>query len=129
MTSFAKCTFLFAHEGGAYTEAEDEGAAHIHLIKSHCADKAGKFVPSLQKATAADLIPALKSDFYCTAEDESREVKAQRAGLELKQKGEDPAKYARRARRISRHIDPKYDSLLTIKFRDGFKSKTLQIYL
>ena len=50
--------------------------------------------------------------------------------LELKQKnGEDPAKYARRARRISEHIDPKYDSLLTLKFRDGFKGRTLQIYL
>ena len=50
--------------------------------------------------------------------------------LELKQrKGEDPAKYARRARRISENIDPKYDHLLTLKFRDGFRSKTLQMHL
>ena len=50
--------------------------------------------------------------------------------LELKQrKGEDPAKYAHQARRISEHIDPKYDHLLTLKLRDGFRSKTLQIHL
>ena len=104
----------FAHVKDAYTEAEDKEAAHIHLIKSHCAGKAGKFIRSLpakQKATVADLITALKSAFDSTVEDETREMKAQRAMLELKQrKGEDPAEYARRARRISEHIDPKIRS-------------------
>ena len=50
--------------------------------------------------------------------------------LGLKQKnGEGPAKYARRARRISEHIDPTYDSLLALKFQDGFKCRRLQVYL
>ena len=123
----------FAHVKGAYTEAEDKETAHVHLIESHCAGKAGKFVRSLparQKSTAANLIAALRSAFDSTTEDETKGVRAHRAMLELKQKtGEDPAKYARRARRISKHIDPKYDSLLTLKFRDGFKSRTLQMYL
>ena len=122
----------FAHVKDAYTEAEDKEAAHVHLIKSHCAGKAGKFVRSLparQKSTAAALIAALRSAFDNTVEDETKEVKAHQAMLELKQKNEDPAKHARRARRMSEHIDPKYDSLLTLKFRDWFKSRTLQMYL
>ena len=110
----------FAHVKDAYAEDEDKEAAHIHLIKSHCAGKAGKFIRSLlarQKTSAADLIAALKSAFDSTVEDEAREVKAHRAMLELKQrKGEDPAKYARQARRISEHIDHKYDNLLTLQF-------------
>ena len=70
------------------------------------------------------------SAFDNTVEDETQEVRFQRAMLELKQKtGEDPAKYTRRARRISEHIDPKYDNLLAQKFRDRFKSRTLQMYL
>ena len=50
--------------------------------------------------------------------------------IELKQrKGEFPAKYARRARRIADHIDPKHDNILAIKFRDGFRSKLLKRHL
>ena len=105
----------------------------MHLIKSHCAGKAARLIrtlPARQKATAANLIAALKSAFDDVVEEDAREVQAHRALLELEQrKGEDATKYARRARRISEHIDPKYDHLLTLKFRDGFRSKTLQMYL
>ena len=62
------------------------------------------------------------------ADEESREVRAHGAMLELKQKkGELPAKYARRARRIADHIDPKHDNLMAIKFRDGFRSRSLKM--
>ena len=57
-------------------------------------------------------------------------VRAHRAMLELKQRrGELPAKYARRARRIADHIDPKHDNLMAIKFRDGFRSRSLKRHL
>ena len=50
--------------------------------------------------------------------------------LELKlKKGELPAKYARRARRIADHIDPKHDNLMAIKFRDGFRSRSLKRHI
>ena len=37
-----------------------------------------------------------------------------------------PAKYACRARRIADHIDPKHDNPMAIKFRDGFRSRSLK---
>ena len=47
--------------------------------------------------------------------------------LELRQRKDEPsAKYARRVHRIADRIDPKYDSLLAIKVRDGFRSKSLK---
>ena len=50
--------------------------------------------------------------------------------LELKQRRDElPAKYTRRARRIADHIDPKHDNLMAIKFRDGFKSRSLKRHL
>ena len=50
--------------------------------------------------------------------------------LELKQRWDElPAKYARRARRIVDHIDPKHVNLLAIKFRDGFRSRSLKRHL
>ena len=50
--------------------------------------------------------------------------------LELKQRrGELPAKYARRARLIADHTDPKHDNLMAIKFRDGFRSRSLKRHL
>ena len=123
----------FAHIKDAYTDDEDKEAAHIQLIKSNCSGKAARYIrslPSKQKTTAANLISALKSAFDNTSEEDAREVEAHRAMLELKQKkGEDPAKYARRARRIAEYIDPKYNHLLTLKFRDGFQSRTMQMHL
>ena len=50
--------------------------------------------------------------------------------LELKQRRDElPAKYARRDRRIADHIDPKHDNLMAIKFRDGFRSRSLKRHL
>ena len=86
-------------------------------------------LPERQKPKAVDLIAALRSAFNA-AEEECREVRAHGAMLELRRRKDEPsAKYTRRAHRISDRIDPKYDSLLAIKLRDGFRSKSLKRHL
>lgn len=53
-----------------------------------------------------------------------------RSNARTKQRKEEPpAKCARRAHRIADHIDPKYDNLPAIKFRDGFRSKSFKRHL
>ena len=103
------------------------------LIYSHCGGREKKFIwslPERQKAKAADLIAALKSTFNDASEEESREARAHGTMTGLKRrKGEIAAKYARRARRIADHIDPKHDNLLEIIFRDSFKSKWIRRHL
>lgn len=123
----------FAHIAGAYTEQQDKEIVHLHLIRSHCDVKAKKFIRSLherQRSKAADLIAALRSAFNTVDGVECREVRAHGAMLGLRQReGEPPAKYARRARRISNHINLKHDSLLAMKFHDGFRSRSLKRHL
>lgn len=107
--------------------------AHLHLLRSHCAGKAKKCIQSLptrQRSTGADLIAALRSAFDNANEEETRDAQAHRAMLELDQrKGEAPPKYARRAYRISEHIDPRFDHFLTLKYLDGVRSRSLQRHL
>ena len=74
----------FTHIKDAYTDDDDKEAAHIQLIKSHCSGKAARYIrslPSKQKATATNLIAALKSAFDNTMEEDAREVEAHRAML------------------------------------------------
>ena len=89
-----------------------------------------KSLPERKKTKAADLIAALKSAFDNADQEDGREVRAHGAMLELKQRRDElPAKYARRARRIADHIDPKYDNLMAIKFRDVSRSRSLKRHL
>ena len=119
----------FTHIADAYENEVDREAAHLHLIRSHCDGKAKEFIRSLpkrQKSKAVDLIAALRSAFNTAEEEERREVRAHGAMLELRQRKDEPsAKYARRVHRIADRIDPKYDSLLAIKFRDGFRRRDI----
>ena len=121
---------LYTHIADVHAEQKGKEAAHLHLIKSHCDARAKKFVRSLperQKATAADLVAAPESTLKSADEEESREIQAHRAMLELEQRKEEIlATYARRARRVADHIDTKHDYLFAIKFRDGFRSKSLR---
>ena len=106
--------------------------AHLHLIESHCDGRAKKYIRSLperQRTKAADLIAALKPAPN-NADEDSREVRAHGAMLELKQRRDElPAKHARRTHRIADYIDPKHGNLMAIKFRDGFRSKSLKRHL
>ena len=78
----------FTHIADAHTKQKDKETTRLHLIKSHCDDRAKKYIRSLpegQRAKAADLISALKSAFD-NADEESREARPHGAVLELKQK-------------------------------------------
>ena len=89
-----------------------------------------RLLPERQRTNAAGLIAALKSTFDNANEEGSREVRAHGAMLELKQRRDElPAKYVRRARRIADHINPKFDNLMVIKFRDGLRSRSLKSHL
>ena len=123
----------FTHTADAYTEKKDPKTAHLHLVKSHCDGRAKEYIrspPKRQRTKAAEIIASLESASDEADEEDSREVRAHGAMLKRKwRRDKSPAKYARRARCIADHINPKHVNLMAIKFRDGFRSRSLKRHL